>query len=79
MSLGKALNHEEHKEKAMSHRVSTNALAVAHYSNLIGAIAEFIAGMARVDGRFVIILDIARVLSIDEMAAIRSVDTAPAP
>ena len=41
--------------------------------------AEFIAGMARVDGRFVIILDIARVLSIDEMAAIKSVDTAPAP
>ena len=37
--------------------------------------AEFIAGMARVDGRFVIILDIARVLSIDELAAIQSVDT----
>ena len=37
--------------------------------------AEFIAGMARVDGRFVIILDIARVLSIEEMAAIQSVDT----
>ena len=32
--------------------------------------SEFIAGMARVDGRFVIILDIARVLSIEEMAAI---------
>lgn len=31
---------------------------------------EFIAGMARVNGRFVIILDIARVLSIDEMSAI---------
>ena len=38
--------------------------------------AEFIAGMARGDGRFVIILDIARVLSIEEMAAIKSVDAA---
>ena len=36
--------------------------------------AEFIEGMARLDGRFVIILDIARVLSIDEIAAIKSVD-----
>lgn len=36
---------------------------------------EFIAGMARVDSRFVIILDIARVLSIEEMAAIKSVAT----
>lgn len=35
---------------------------------------EFIEGMARVDGSFVIILDIARVLSIEEMAAIRSVN-----
>lgn len=34
---------------------------------------EFIAGMARVDGRFIIILDVARVLSIEEMAAIKSV------
>ena len=34
------------------------------------ASAEFIEGMARVDGRFVILLDIERVLSIDEMAAI---------
>jgi len=32
--------------------------------------AEFIEGMARVNGRFVILLDIARVLSIDEMAAV---------
>ena len=31
---------------------------------------EFIAGMARINGRFVIMLDIARVLSIAEMAAI---------
>ena len=38
--------------------------------------AEFIAGMARFDGRFVIILDIGRVLSIEEMAAIKSVDKA---
>jgi purine-binding chemotaxis protein CheW len=38
--------------------------------------AEFIEGMARIDGRFVIILDIGRVLSIEEMAAIKSVDTA---
>jgi len=38
--------------------------------------AEFIAGMARVDGRFVIILDVARVLSIEEIAAIKSVDRA---
>ena len=36
---------------------------------------EFIAGMARVDGRFVIILDIGRVLSIEEMAAIKAVAT----
>jgi purine-binding chemotaxis protein CheW len=35
------------------------------------------AYMARIDGRFVIILDIGRVLSIEEMAAIRSVDALP--
>jgi purine-binding chemotaxis protein CheW len=34
------------------------------------ASAEFIEGMARVGGRFVILLDIERVLSIDEMAAV---------
>jgi len=34
---------------------------------------EFIAGMARMEGRFVIVLDIGRVLSIEEMAAISSV------
>jgi len=39
--------------------------------------AEFIEGMARIDGRFVIILDIGRVLSIEEMAAIKSVDATP--
>ena len=31
---------------------------------------EFISGMARINGRFIIILDITRVLSIQEMAAI---------
>jgi purine-binding chemotaxis protein CheW len=34
---------------------------------------EFIAGMARINGKFVIILDIARVLSIEELAAIGTV------
>lgn len=36
---------------------------------------EFMAGMARVDDRFVIILDVERVLSIEEMAAIGSVNS----
>ncbi len=35
--------------------------------------AEYIEGMARLDGRFVIILDTARVLSIEEMAAVKAV------
>ena len=35
--------------------------------------AEFIEGMARSNGRFVIILDVSRALSIDEMAAVASV------
>jgi purine-binding chemotaxis protein CheW len=34
---------------------------------------DFIAGMARINGSFVIILDIARALSIEEMAAIGAV------
>lgn len=34
---------------------------------------EFIAGMANVDGHFVIILDISRVLSIEEMAEIATI------
>ena len=38
-----------------------------------GIDAEFIAGMARVDGRFVIILDVGRALSIQELAAVHSV------
>lgn len=36
---------------------------------------DFISGMARIHGKFVIILDIGRVLSIEEMAAIGSVET----
>lgn len=35
--------------------------------------SDFIAGMARIDGHLFIILDIARVLSIQEMAAIKTV------
>jgi purine-binding chemotaxis protein CheW len=35
--------------------------------------ADFIAGMGKVDGKFVIILDIMRVLSVEEMAAIAGV------
>ena len=38
---------------------------------------EFIAGMARINGRFIILLDIARVLSIEEMAAVASVASDP--
>jgi purine-binding chemotaxis protein CheW len=38
--------------------------------------SEYIEGMARIDGRFIIILDVGRVLSIEEMAAIKSVDAA---
>lgn len=39
---------------------------------------DFIAGMAKVDGRFVILLDIDRVLSMDEMAALSSAGEAAA-
>jgi len=35
--------------------------------------ADFIAGMGKVNGKFVIILDIQRVLSVDEMASLASV------
>lgn len=35
--------------------------------------ADFIAGMGKIDGKFVIILDIARVLSVDEMASLAAV------
>lgn len=40
---------------------------------------DFIAGMGRVAGRFVIILDVAKVLSVDELALLSSLDGAPAP
>ena len=35
--------------------------------------ADFIAGMGKVNGKFVILLDIQRVLSVDEMATLASV------
>ena len=35
--------------------------------------ADFIAGMGKVDGKFVIILDIQSVLSVDEMAAVAGI------
>jgi purine-binding chemotaxis protein CheW len=35
--------------------------------------ADFIAGMGKVDGRFVILLDVDRVLSVDEMTALGQV------
>ena len=37
--------------------------------------ADFIAGMGKVNGKFVIVLDIHRVLSVDEMAALAGVVT----
>ncbi|MBI5923767.1 MAG: chemotaxis protein CheW, partial [Betaproteobacteria bacterium] len=36
--------------------------------------ADFIAGMGKVNGKFVILLDIQRVLSVDEMATLAKVD-----
>jgi purine-binding chemotaxis protein CheW len=39
-----------------------------------GIQSEFISGMARCDGRFVIILDVARVLSVQEMVQLRQLD-----
>jgi purine-binding chemotaxis protein CheW len=38
--------------------------------------ADFILGMGKVDGRFIILLDLSRVLSVDEMAGLVSPDTA---
>jgi purine-binding chemotaxis protein CheW len=38
---------------------------------------EFIAGMGKVAGKFVIILDLSKALSIDEIAALTAVDRAP--
>ena len=40
--------------------------------------ADFIAGMGKVDGKFVIILDIQRVLSADEMASLEGIADTPA-
>lgn len=37
-----------------------------------GVRADFIAGMARLDGRFVILLDVDRVLSVDELSALEA-------
>lgn len=38
--------------------------------------ADFISGMAKVDGKFVIVLDVNRVLSIDEMSSLAAGDLA---
>ncbi|MFU8788847.1 MAG: chemotaxis protein CheW [Methylobacter sp.] len=40
--------------------------------------ADFIAGMGKINGKFVIILNIQHVLSMDDMAELASVGTAPA-
>jgi purine-binding chemotaxis protein CheW len=40
--------------------------------------ADFIAGMGKVSGKFVIILDIMRVLSVDEMASVAQIGAAAA-
>ena len=41
--------------------------------------ADFIQGMGKVDGRFVIILNVDRVLSVDEMAVVAQVGSGSAP
>ncbi|MCI3943708.1 chemotaxis protein CheW [Pseudomonas syringae] len=41
--------------------------------------ADFISGMAKVDGKFVIVLEVERVLSIDEMSSLAAAGQAPAP
>ena len=38
--------------------------------------AEFISGMGKIDGKFVIILDVNRVLSVDDMAVLAGANTA---
>lgn len=38
---------------------------------------DFIAGMARIDDRFVILLDVSRVLSVDEISALGSLAATP--
>lgn len=40
--------------------------------------ADFIAGMGKIDGKFVIILNIQHVLSMDDMAALAAAGSAPA-
>jgi purine-binding chemotaxis protein CheW len=40
---------------------------------------DFIQGMGKVGGRFVILLDIGRVLSVDELAALTQVSESPTP
>jgi purine-binding chemotaxis protein CheW len=40
--------------------------------------ADFISGMAKVDGKFVIVLEVDQVLSIDEMSRLAEVDQIPA-
>ncbi|TRX02648.1 chemotaxis protein CheW [Candidatus Methylobacter oryzae] len=40
--------------------------------------AEFIAGMGKINGKFVIILNIQQVLSMDDMAALAAMGSAPA-
>ncbi|KTB54741.1 chemotaxis protein CheW [Pseudomonas syringae] len=41
--------------------------------------ADFISGMAKVDGKFVIVLEVEKVLSIDEMSSLAEAGQAPAP
>ena len=41
--------------------------------------ADFISGMAKVDGKFVIVLEVDKVLSIDEMSSLAEAGQAPAP
>ncbi|RMO92437.1 Chemotaxis protein CheW [Pseudomonas syringae pv. philadelphi] len=40
--------------------------------------ADFISGMAKVDGKFVIVLEVEKVLSIDEMSSLAAAGQAPA-
>jgi purine-binding chemotaxis protein CheW len=37
--------------------------------------SDFIGGMGKIDGKFVIILDADKVLSVDEMASLTSIDS----
>ena len=41
--------------------------------------ADFISGMGKINDKFVIILDISRVLSVDEMSSLASVGSEPLP